>query len=235
MLTPELVEEFIRAFAEEMAIHQREAAGHRTQLEHTLAGVERRRKGVLRAIEDGAWNESLRIRLTDLETSKTDLTARLANLATPARIVLHPNAASLYAAKVADLETALTAPAVQAEAGDALRALIERVVLRPDAGAEDGLAAELHGDLAMILELAAAAGGAPDQLRRQGRRADNKNLPGTCVLASQLSVVAGTCNHFYRTHGRFRSYPTEREGREIIAITALSSAKSPDSASPARR
>ncbi len=191
MLTPELVEEFVRTFAEEVALHQREAAGRRTQLEHSLAGVERRLQGVLRAIEDGAWNESLRSRLTDLEASKTDLRAQLVNAAKPPQIVLHPNAASLYAAKVADLEAALTAPSIQAEAGDVLRSLIERVVLTPHAYAEDNLAAELHGDLAMILNLV-AADEVPAQTRRGGSKAAKKELPGTGVPGSQLSVVAGT-------------------------------------------
>ena len=73
------------------------------------------------------------------------------------------------------------------EASDALRALIEKVVLTPDPDALDGLAAELHGDLAMIL---AAAAGEP------AGAAKRKNPRGTSVprgfRASQLSVVAGT-------------------------------------------
>ena len=56
------------------------------------------------AIEDGAWNDTLRARLTELETSKTRLAAEIANLAAPSPLRLHPNAAALYAAKVADLE-----------------------------------------------------------------------------------------------------------------------------------
>jgi hypothetical protein len=40
--------------------------------------------------------------------------------------------------KVADLEASLNAPEIRAEASDALRALIEPVVLTPDADAPDG-------------------------------------------------------------------------------------------------
>jgi hypothetical protein len=37
--------------------------------------VERRLQGVLRAIEDGAWNDTLRKRLTELEANKSELAA----------------------------------------------------------------------------------------------------------------------------------------------------------------
>ena len=194
MLTPERVEEFIRAFTEELATLQRESTSRRAQLDQQLAGVERRLHGVMRAIEDGAWSDTLRARLTELETAKTRLAAEIANLVAPSPLRLHPNAAALYAAKVADLEVSLNAPEIRAEATEALQSLIARVVLTPDAAAPDRLAAELHGDLAMILGLASAASEpAPKRRRRAGGR--NEQPPGTDVLGSQLSVVAGARNH----------------------------------------
>ena len=39
-----------------------------------------------------------------------------------------------------------------AEATEVLRQLIDRIVLTPDVSALDGLAVELHGDLATILD-----------------------------------------------------------------------------------
>ena len=69
---------------------------------------------------------------------------------------LHPNAAELCATKVAKLQMALNDPGVRLEAIDALRLLIERIVLTPDDAALDGLAVELHSDLATILCLAAS-------------------------------------------------------------------------------
>ena len=129
ILTPELVEAFVRAYAEELATLQRESITRRVQLEQQVASVERRLQGVLRAVENGAWNESLHTRLTELETQKTTLAAQLASLTDPPAVQLHPNAASLYAANVADLEAALDAPDVRIEAAETLRRLIERVVL----------------------------------------------------------------------------------------------------------
>ena len=98
------------------------------------------------------------------------------------------DAAAIYRSKVAELEASLNALDIRAEAAEALRSLIERVVLTPEASARDGLAAELHGALATILTVAAAA---PE--RGFGKRGGSSGVArGTSVPVSQLSVVAGT-------------------------------------------
>jgi site-specific DNA recombinase len=186
MLTPELVEEFVRAFAEELATLQRDAGCRRDHLASQLAATDRRLQGVLRAIEDGAWSDTLRARLQDLERRKHEMTTAPAALEHPPPVRLHPNAAAIYAVKVAELEASLNAPEIRAEAANVLRSLIERVVLVDDAAAPDGLRAELHGDLATILLLAAPAEQAG---RRPGGRKETPQ--GTCVPGGQLSVVAG--------------------------------------------
>ncbi|MHB2169005.1 hypothetical protein [Alsobacter sp. R-9] len=69
---------------------------------------------------------------------------------------------------------------------DLIRSMIERVDLTPRADGS-GVDAVLHGDLAAIL---AACGGASDKSK----------LPGPLLEpGSQLSVVAGTRYHLYRT------------------------------------
>jgi hypothetical protein len=137
---------------------------------------------VLRAIENGAWNDSLRDRLSELERRKTELTVQLRSAASPAPPDrLTADAAAIYRARVADLQASLNVAEVKAEAAEALWQLIETVVLTPDASAPDGLAAVLHGELATILSLASGA--------------QNEKLPRTAVLGSQLSLVAGIGNH----------------------------------------
>ena len=128
----------------------------------------------------------LNTRLTELETQKTDLAAQLVSLADPPAVQPPPNAASLYAA---NLEAALDVPDVRTEAAEALRRLIERVMLTPDPAAPHRLAAELDGDLAMILALAVAS-----EPRRPGQM-PRRTAVGTLVPGNQLSVVAGTRNH----------------------------------------
>ncbi|MCW3477838.1 hypothetical protein OL599_25140, partial [Rhodovastum sp. RN2-1] len=90
----------------------------------------------------------------------------------------------------------LNAPEIRDEAAEALRSLIERVALTPDPTAPDGLAAELHGELAMILKLATSA--EPSGGGRRGSGTQNEKLPRTDVLGSQLSLVAGT--RYRRSH-----------------------------------
>ena len=107
-------------------------------------------------------------------------------------VTLHPNAAEIYRAKVATLEASLNAPEIKAEASDALRALIDRVVLTPDTNAPDRLRAELHGDLAEILRLGEAGDARSIATGGSIEIACNEKLPRTGVLRSQLSVVAGT-------------------------------------------
>jgi site-specific DNA recombinase len=108
LLSPALVEDFFRAFAEEMAALRREAAGHRIQLEAELAEVRRRLQGIISAIEKGAYNATVQARLNELEARQAELVVQLDALETAAPVVqLHPNAAAIYRDKVADLESAL--------------------------------------------------------------------------------------------------------------------------------
>ena len=76
------------------------------------------------------------------------------------------------------------------EATRRIRSLVQQIVLTPDEESANGLAVDLHGDLALILGLAS---GGP---RRHGRLATssraNEKLPTALAMGSQLTVVAGT-------------------------------------------
>jgi hypothetical protein len=108
---------------------------------------------------------------------------------------LSARGAEIYKAQVANLETALNDPEIRAEASEALRSLIEKVVLTPDVQSPDGLSAVLHGELATILSLASGpavgknaspSGISPD--RRCDRRA------ASFWLAKKLCVDG--CSHW---------------------------------------
>ena len=106
-------------------------------------------------------------------------------------MAIHPNAAGLYAARVAELVAALNEPGLATDAIEAIRCLIKQIMLTPDKAELNGLSVDLHGDLALILSLATAHVGAPSS-RRSIAGARNDKLPRTGVLGSQLTVVAGT-------------------------------------------
>jgi site-specific DNA recombinase len=73
MLTPELTAQFVRTFEGEIARHQRETVSTEARLQPRLSDVERKLSGILRAIEDGNWNDSLKQRLNELEAEKRGL------------------------------------------------------------------------------------------------------------------------------------------------------------------
>jgi hypothetical protein len=70
LIAPELVEGFVRGFAEETARLQCETDTRQQTLQRRLDNVERRLPGVLAAIEKGAWNETLRSQLTELDSRR---------------------------------------------------------------------------------------------------------------------------------------------------------------------
>ena len=92
---------------------------------------------------------------------------------------------TIYRGKVVDLQASLNAPEIRAAASDALRALIERVVLTPDADAPDGLRVELYGDLAEILRLGETG---QAEIDAAGLTA---NPPERAFQGVRLSLVAG--------------------------------------------
>ena len=113
----------------------------------------------------------------------------------PSIVRLRPRLAEIYAERVQQLETSLNNSAIREEAAEVLRSLIDRIELHPR-GDGKGVDAELHGDLAEILAFCDESAGAG-------------KFPKTSVSGSQLSVVAGTRSHLYRTRLRY-----EREARK---------------------
>ena len=193
MLSPELVVAFVEAYQAELAEdrlqRERQAAAGR----HELEDVTRRLAGVVDAMERCSWSPSLQARLSDLEARKAGIEAGLPvqpQAVVPA--VIHPAATSeTYRSKVADLVTALNDPDIQAEAGEALRALIDHIRMVPDATAPDRHHLELHGDLAMVLHAGISSVGNTGRYGTNSRGGMGRDA-GTDVLSSQLSVVAGT-------------------------------------------
>jgi len=182
LMAPELVAEFVRSFQEEIEAAARAAAARADGLKREAEAVERKIAGIMTAIEDGMYTPALKERMKGLEAHKAEIQVILGSAEVPSVVRIRPNAAEIYRRKVAELEEALNDESIKAEASEILRSLIDRIVLKPDAGSPDGIEAELHGDLAAILALSNDAG------RKQ-------KLPANSMAGSQLSVVAGEGNH----------------------------------------
>jgi hypothetical protein len=164
-----------------------------------LAKAERGIKGILDAIEDGRYQRSMLDRLDDLEKEKDRIEARLKR-APELLPRIHPNIAEIYRAKVAKLEEALGRPEDALEAAEAMRALIEKIILTPGASRGE-VNAELHGELASILAL--TSGQKPRMAQEvQGMRFS--------VVADLLPMSKGKKRHCWAVTQQQRPFLLER-------------------------
>jgi site-specific DNA recombinase len=149
LMAPEMVEEFVAAFHEEVNRARRDETAARAGKERELGEVRRRLDKLIEALIEGYRADGLQQRLDDLEARKAALEQELA-ADPPPPVRLHPNLAQVYRTKVERLHEALADPGLRNEALGILRGLIERVVVHP---AEDGLQVEIVGEIVKMVEL----------------------------------------------------------------------------------
>jgi hypothetical protein len=85
---------------------------------------------VIEAIKNGFAGPDLKAEWDVLQARKTALEAKLASADEPPPL-LHPGMAELYRQKVTDLAAALEHPDTHTEAADAIRGLLDAIVLTP--------------------------------------------------------------------------------------------------------
>jgi len=150
LMHPDCVQEFVSKFHREM---NRLAAAHdidRDRIKRDLDKTERHLKRIVQAIRDGVPARTLKDELSELEARKASL-LREREEAPPPTPRFHPNLASLYRQKVANLAEALNEERTPFEAAEAIRALVDEVRLVPKDG---NLKIELFGELAAFVNLA---------------------------------------------------------------------------------
>ena len=175
LMAPEAAAEAMKAYVEETNRLNRERRASGATDRKELAEIEKRIASMIAAIEEGGYVRGMSDRLRELEARQDELNECLA--AGPADIPdIHPNIAIVYRRKVERLAEALADPRDRDEAADAIRGLIERIVLTP--GDKRGeMHAALHGDLGTILEWAGSGSG--------------KRVTDTPRGGVSVSVVAG--------------------------------------------
>ena len=112
---------------------------------------------LVQAIKDGVSALSIKDALLLLEARKADLQSRLNAPEMPE--LLHARMADVYREKVGSLCLALESEESRTGAADAIRALVEAIVLEPDG---DQLKITLKGDLAGMLSAATDSKMSPD-------------------------------------------------------------------------
>ncbi|WP_043626092.1 recombinase family protein [Ensifer sp. ZNC0028] len=180
MMAPEIVEEAMRAYAEETNRLNRERRSSGDAWKAELVKIEKQIRGIIEAIKAGMFHESMKAEMDTLEARKTELNALLADAPEDTPDIL-PSASAIYAKKVSALTKALNRKEERQEAAETLRGLIEKISLTP--GPERGeIYATLHGELGTIL----------NWTERQALGNTTKTTkPAADATGLSLSVVAG--------------------------------------------
>ncbi|WP_327195000.1 recombinase family protein [Sphingomonas sp. LH128] len=149
MMAPDVVAEAMRAYAEETNRLNRERRSMRDTWTLELKKVVKDIDQIIDAITEGMFHPSMKDKMTALEARKAELNVLLSGKPDATPDIL-PSAAVIYAEKVASLTRALSQPDESHDASEALRQLIEKIVLTP-APERGEMFATLHGELNTIL------------------------------------------------------------------------------------
>ncbi|TGD45347.1 hypothetical protein EEB11_02000 [Pseudotabrizicola sediminis] len=197
LMDPDAVAAFCEAYTSERNRLAAAVAQGRGSLQKELAQVLRDHAKLVDAIIAGVPAAQVKDKMISLDTRRQEIEAQLSAAdATPAPVRFHPKMSETYRHRVAALIRGLGEGDATEEAREALRGLIEKIVLTPapDGG---GLAIDLHGALASLLRLAtgasalmAAIPGPNAGMRKSSAGAE---LQGVDTI-EELVLVAGTRN-----------------------------------------
>ena len=185
LLAPELVEQFVKTYVQEVNAANQERGARRAKLHSEQARITRQIKTVLDTIKDIGGSRSLVDDLRSLERRQDEIAADLTRELEPEKLIeLHPNLPELYRRRVEALEAALQEPEGAAAAAQALRSLIDAVMFYPEEG-RGKYRLELRGDLAAFLYLS------------DGDTTKARAISGAGLVCSDVrsSLVAGARNH----------------------------------------
>ncbi|MFX0547658.1 zinc ribbon domain-containing protein [Roseovarius sp. S1116L3] len=156
LMDQEALAVFCEEYARERNRLQSQASVNRTSLEKDLATVKKDHAKLIDAIIAGVPAEQVKDRMLVLDARRIELENKLTHEAAPSPIRIHPRMADSYREKIATLIADLQNPDGMLEAKEALRSLIDRIVLQPSP-ATGKLDIHLEGALAALLMLSLGA------------------------------------------------------------------------------
>ena len=157
LMDPELVRVFCEEFTAEMNRLRAEAGTQRASKAAELERVKRDHGKLVDAIVAGVPAVQVKDRMIALDTRRQELEAELSASPAPEPVRFHPGMAEVYRQKVYALVEGLTDPERNLEVSQAIRALVDRIVLTPElrpGRKRATLTVDLEGALAAILHLA---------------------------------------------------------------------------------
>lgn len=197
LMDPEAVAAFCAAYTEERNRLAAAVTADRGNLEKELATTRRDHAKLVGAIIAGVPAEQVKDKMIALDNRRKELEAEL-SASEPRRspVRLHPKMSATYRERVAALIRGLAQQDGMEEAREALRGLIEKIVLSPRTDAP-GLTIDLHGALARLLLL--ATGAPASRVARPASVGRNAESPAGTGLESvdfidKTVLVAGACN-----------------------------------------
>ncbi|HEY0233920.1 MAG TPA: recombinase family protein [Afipia sp.] len=149
MMTPEMAAEAMRAYTQETNRLNRERRNTADATRRELTETAKAIAEIVRVIEQGGWHRALSDRLTELEARQDSLTTRMSDAPQDAPD-MHPGIAETYRRRIERLTAALAHPDDAAEAAEAVREIIDRIVITPGPTRRD-LSVTLQGELGAIL------------------------------------------------------------------------------------
>lgn len=156
LLAPDVVTAYVREYHREFASKSVELGRQREKLERALGEVNRRKERLLKAVMDGGSEfAEIRAMLAEARDEAARLEREMASLdATPTVLALHPHIEETYRRQVEELDEALAQPEAQLEAVPRVRALIARVIVRPNPDKQRGCIVEVVRQMDEILSMA---------------------------------------------------------------------------------
>lgn len=150
LMTPEMITQAMSAYAQETNRLNRERRSAAESTRRELAETVKAIAEIVRVIEQGGWHRALSDRLSELEAKQDSLTARLSDI--PRDVPdLHPGIAETYRRRIERLTETLSHPDQALEAAEAIREVIDRIVVTP--GDKRGsYSITLQGELDTILD-----------------------------------------------------------------------------------
>ena len=173
LLRQDLFDEFCEEFTREMNRLRMEHRASLSAAEREIERIEARRKKLIEMVMDGVAPSVVKDELNANAARREQLEAKLLATEEPPPL-LHPEMARIYRTKVRELAKALQQPDSRSEATEALRGLVDAIVLTPDEASKT-LQIELRGNLAAML----------------GATVQTKRSPESDDLSLQVSLVAG--------------------------------------------
>jgi site-specific DNA recombinase len=170
LMRRDLFEEFCREYVKELNRLRMEHRAKVSQGRQELAVIEREIRKLIQAIKDGVSAISIKNELLALEARQAELQQKLEAPEMPE--LLHPRMADVYRERVSGLCQALEREDSRLGATNAIRGLIEAILLEPDG---EQLKITLKGDLAGMMSAAR----------------NSKRSPDTGDLLVQIKLVAG--------------------------------------------